>query len=277
MTRLSKGYGMKKLLLAISLLIPAFVTAENLVMNGVTGQLDMVYDQANEIQYGNSTYPTVQAALDHLLYVAPSIVTHTNRVTYGTAAPYNQSISGTATTNTIEIGNTVSRVELFWSLNKTVTSQSLAYTGGSIGSIAATLRAYDHTGQSFTTSRTYTLTVGDGTSTDNTPTTAVSISHKRYWGVAANATLTDQQVIALSSEFSSSRAQTRNGMVASGQYIYFAYPEAWGAATFTVNGLPNTDWVLVQRAFVNASGNSTTFRIYRSGNLLTGTYNVVVS
>jgi len=233
---------------------------------------------ADHISYTNPTYTTVAAALDQLLYLAPSILTHTNRITYGSAAPYNQNVSSTASANTIEIGNTVSRVELFWTLNKSVTTQSIAYTGGSIGSIDAALRAYDHTGQAATSSRTYTLTVGDGTNTDNTPTTGINIYHKRYWGVSSNTTLTDGQIIALTSEFATDNPKgTISAPISfspAGQYIYYAYPSAWGGTTANMfmNGLPMTDWQLTTRTFVNASGNSTSFHIWRTTNLLNGSY-----
>ena len=66
-------------------------------------------------------------------------------------------------------------------------------------------------------------------------------------------------------------------MSPSGQYVYFAYPSSFGVATFTVNGLLNTDWSLTTRAFVNASGYSEPFHIYRSNNLLTGTYVIAIT
>lgn len=208
------------------------------------------------VPYSNSTYPSVGAALDHLLYVAPVVSSLTNTI------------------GTVEIGSTVTSVTLNWSLNKTVTSQSLSQ---SIGTIDAALRTYTDTG-SWTTDRSYTLTIGDGTNTA-TGSTSVLFRHRRYWGVSNKESLTDADILALSKEFSTSRAQTRS-LTCTAQYIYFAWPSTFGAASqFTVNGLPNTAWILVGRAFVNASGYSSTFYIYRSENLLTNAspYTVVVS
>jgi hypothetical protein len=206
---------------------------------------------AEEIAYASST---VAAALDSLLYVAPSV-----------------SLSGGSSN---EIGATISSVVLNWSVNKTITSQSLNQSIGPI--IPATVRTYTHSGQSITSNRTYTITVNDGTH-DATDSTTVAFYYSRYWGVSSNATLTDTQIKALSSELASSRSQSRS-MTASAQYLYFCWPDDWGTPTWTVNGLPNTDFNLVRNdTFVNAAGYSYTIRLYRSGNLLTGTYTVVVS
>lgn len=213
-----------------------------------TGQVSAV-----DVPYANTTYASVAAALDFLLYVPTDITSFTNGV------------------GTVEIGTTVNSIQLDWVINKGITSQTI---NQGIGSLATGLRTYTDTGV-FTTTRAYTVTASDGSTSDNANTT-VSFLHKRYWGVSSNTSLTDPQVLALSNEFSTSRSQSRT-FTPSAQYIYFAYPTSFGAATFTVNGLLNTAWTLVQRAFINASGYSENFNIYRSDNLLTGTYVVAIS
>lgn len=65
-------------------------------------------------------------------------------------------------------------------------------------------------------------------------------------------------------------------LVCNAQYMYFAYPTAWGDGIFIVNGLLNSAWTLTTRNFVNASGYTESYRIYRSDNLLTGTYLVTI-
>ena len=189
------------------------------------------------------------------LYTAPSISSFTNDQ------------------GTLEIGSTVTATGLGWALaGAAITSQSL---NNGINGMALALRGTNHT-STYTTDRTYTLTVSDGITTP-TASTSIAFSHKRYWGVSANATLTDGQVIALSKEFSATRVKGAFSLSAAAKYLYYAYPASWGAASFTVNGLPSTAWTLVTRAFVNASGNSTSFNIYRSDNLLTGTYSIEVN
>ena len=209
---------------------------------------------ATAVSYTNPTYPTVGSALDYLLYVSPGITSFTNTI------------------NQVEIGTTVTSTTLNWTLNKTMTSLSL---NNGIGSITPSLLTYTHS-SSYTTDRTYTLTASDGTNTA-IANTSIYFRYSRYWGYNASASLNDGQINALSHELATDRLQTRNGLAPSSQYIYIAYPAAWGAATFTVNGLPSTDWTLSVQSHTNSSGNTSSYNVYRTNNLLTGSYNVVVN
>ena len=202
---------------------------------------------------GNGTYPTVQDALDALFYVPLHITSFYNSV------------------NTVEIGSTVTSVNLGWVFNKSIVSQSLSQ---GIGALPISQRTYTDTG-AWTSNRSYTLSTTDGQTPAN-GNTGITFSNKRYWGTSVNSTLSDAQIIALNSEFANSRNQSRT-ITAAGEYVYFSYPAAWGAASFTVNGLPNTAWVLTVISFTNASGYTSSYNLYRSLNLLTGTYTIVVS
>lgn len=206
---------------------------------------------ASEITYHNPSYPTVEAALDELLYIAPVVV-----LTGG---------------STVEIGQTVNSVVLNWTVNKEITSQSIDQ---GIGSLLPSLRTYTHSGQTITTNRTYTITVNDG-ATPATSSTSVLFSNKRYWGTSTLTSLTDAQIIALSSEFSSSRVQTRTFDCTGGKYFYFAWPTSFGTPSFKVGGLSFSDMTLVTRAFVNASGYSSSYDIYRVTNIQTGSAIIV--
>lgn len=94
---------------------------------------------------------------------------------------------------------------------------------------------------------------------------------KVYEGVNANTSLSDGDIVALTSQFQTSRILSVT-LAPSGQYLYFALPTSFGAATFNVNGLLNTAWILTTRTF-----DGDTYNIYRSQNLLTGTFQVAVS
>lgn len=209
---------------------------------------------ADNVTYGRNSFTTVGAALDSLFYVYPSVTSFTNDV------------------GTVETGSSVSSVNLAWAFNKTIVSQSI---NQGVGALPAAQRAATASGP-FVSSTTFTLTASDDHANACNGNTTVSFMQKRYWGTNSAASLSDVQVRALSSEFASSRAQTKT-ISPSAEYIYFAYPASFGAAAFTVNGLPNTDWTLVTRAFVNASGYSESYHIYRSNNVLTGTYQVTIS
>lgn len=186
-------------------------------------------------------------------YTAPSITSFVN----------NQ--------NSVEIGSTVTSTTLDWVRTGTITNQSL---NQGIGSLATNLLQYVHS-SSYTTDRTYTLTITDGRTT-NSANTSVTFLSKAYWGVSALTSLNDAQIIALSSEFATSRVRSKS-VSPSSQYIYFCYPASFGAASFTVNGFTDTAWTLLTRAFVNASGESVSYNIYRTDDTATGTFTVAIN
>lgn len=170
--------------------------------------------------------------------------------------------------NNVEIGSTVSGTVLTWTLGGS-TPDSQAVNQG-IGAVpVGTLTATD--ASSYTVNRTYTLTVSNaiGTASANT---SVTFLNKRYWGPQAATSLNDAQVIALNSELATGFLGFNHNVTCSSQYIYFAFPQSFGVPNVNVNGLLNTAWQITSRAFVNASGASVNYYIYRSNNLLTGTF-----
>ena len=209
---------------------------------------------ASNVAYNNVDYPTVESALNKLLYV-----------------PLTGTLTGGST---YEIGSTVSQVVLNWTYNKPVTTQSI---NNGIGSLLASLRTYTHSGQTITSNRTYTLTGSDGATTINSSTT-VSFSYKRYWGTSATTTLTDANILALTREFSSSRVQNRVFDCTGSKYFWIIYPSSFGSAAFKVGGLSFSDMNLEVRTITNESGASVQLNIYRVNNIQTGSaINVEVS
>lgn len=209
-------------------------------------------EKAENVDYSNVTYTTVDAALDHLLYVAPDVSSFTNN------------------RNNVEIGTTITSTILNWANNKTMTSQSI---NQGIGSITPSLLTYTDN-SSYSTNRTYTITVGDGTNTDQA-STSITFLNKRYWGVSSNTSLNDAQIIALSSELATNNTKTFT-VNPSAQRIWFCSPASFGTHSFTVNGFSNTDFTSGTQTHVNASGNSSSYRCTYSNNLLTGTFIVGV-
>lgn len=202
---------------------------------------------AEDVIYNHPDYPTVDDALDALLYVPTNIT----------------GISGGSNN---EIGVTINNVNLAWSINKTVVSQSF---NQGIGAIDPALRALNLTAQAITTNRTYTLTASDGTTPDSA-STSVLFFNKRYWGVSADTDLDDAEVISLSSELATARQQTRVFDCSGGRYFHFAFPASFGTPTFRVGGLSFTDMVSVTRSFVNASGHAESYQLWRCGSIQTG-------
>ena len=216
---------------------------------GVLSAYDVTFDQGGFSNAGD--------ALASLFYVKPAVT-----LTGG---------------GTHEIGRTVTSVTLHWTVtgSKPPVSQSLNQGIGNITPL--TLRTYTHSGQSITANRTYTITVADDANIVSANTT-VAFSPKRYWGVSNQATLTDADILALASEFSSNRTQNRVLDCSGGAYLWFVWESSYGAGSFTVNGLPNTAWTVTTRDMVNASGATRNVRMSRSDNLLFGNaYTVAVS
>ncbi|MBT0664760.1 hypothetical protein KI809_10655 [Geobacter pelophilus] len=205
---------------------------------------------ATEIAYNGST---VAAALDQILNPI-SITSFT--------------LDG-GSNITREIGSSYTiTTGLVWVTNKSATSQT-------VNSVART-SPYLPSPSTISTNQTYNLLVSDGQTTANSSRT-VTFTHYRYWGVSSAAVIDDAGIIALSKEFGTSRGQNRT-FAPVDQYIYIAYlATAGAAATITVNGFLDDSWQMVQRQYINASGYSAEFRIYRSAYRLTGTYVVVVS
>jgi hypothetical protein len=172
----------------------------------------------------------------------------------------------------VEQGATVAQTALSWTLaGGIISTQSV---NQSIGGLALTNRVYIHT-NSYTTNRTYTLTISDGVTT-NTASTTVTFYQKVYWGASASASLDDAGILGLSGAFATGRAQTRS-VVTSSSYIYLAWPASFGEGTFVVDGFADEGWTLVSRAVVNASGYSSTYHIYRHTLPTTGTYSITVN
>lgn len=171
-----------------------------------------------------------------------------------------------------EVGTTVQDVFLSWSTNKTMVSRTLSAPvpvgdrdrgpGGS--------GSYLHEGANRTTNTTYTITVNDGQQNASN-STSVNFRFRRHWGTSELTSLNDAQILSLQgSELATGRNKSwlQNG---NGEYIYYAYPTSFGAATFTINGLLNTDFTLEQRDHVNAHGVTVPFNIYRTNSIQFGT------
>lgn len=226
-------------------------------VNGTSVVVDTIAEidpVASDVAYTNSQYPSIQNlqdAMDELLYIEPSV-----------------SISGG---NNYEIGSTRATTTLTWSWNKTIVSQSL---NQGIGSLDPALRTYTYN-TPITTNTTFTITGSDGKKSKSA-STSVTFMPKRYWGVSANTTLTDEQIIALSSELSTNRQQTRTFNCSGGKYFYFAIKTSYcNGIQFKVGGLSFSDMLVETRQFTNASGYTDSYNIYRVNNIQTGSAIVV--
>ena len=203
---------------------------------------------ADQVEYINGDIKTVKEALDQLLYISPDITSFTGGGTY-------------------EKGSTINSINLSWTLNKEVTSQSI---NQGIGDLEVNLRKYDISDANLTEDTTYTLTVSDGKNSDSA-STSVLFRQKRYWGVSTETSLTNEQVLALSQEFSTGRNQNRTFDCSGGKYFYFVIPTQYcNGIQFKVGGLSFTGMEETTIQLTNASGYEASYNVYRCSNIQTG-------
>jgi hypothetical protein len=165
------------------------------------------------------------------------------------------------TAGVVELGTTVDDVTVNWTLSQgVITTQSLT----DVETLAANVRTYAFTalGLNGPAAKTYTLTYSDGRTTRNAATEII-FRQKRYWGLSSFSTLASSDILALDSEFTTTKTQTRL-FYPSNQYLYFAYPADFGEAAFVVNGLTNTAWEKTTVNVTNAAGYESFYFVYRS-------------
>ena len=203
---------------------------------------------ADKVEYINGDIRTVKDALDQLLYISPDITSFTGGGTY-------------------EKGSVINNVNLSWTLNKGITSQSI---NQGIGDLDISLRKYDISEANLTEDTTYTLTVSDGKNSDSA-STSVLFRQKGYWGVSTETSLTNEQILALSQEFSTSRNQNRTFDCSGGKYFYFVIPTQYcNGIRFKVGGLSFTGMEETTIQLTNASGYEASYNVYRCSNIQTG-------
>lgn len=175
----------------------------------------------------------------------------------------------------VEIGSSVASVNLSWSYTDTIIAQVLTGTGVVVPALSD--RAQTVTGP-FTTDHTWGI---NGTKTGGAEhgiaSTTLAFLHKRYWGVSSVAVaLSSAEVIALASNGLVSSFAGSYGFTPTAQYLWMAWPTAFGTPTFYVNGLLNTAWTKFTITFTNASGNVSSYDLYRSNFLQNSPVTVVV-
>lgn len=215
----------------------------------------------NDFSYTHPSYPdmaTLQDALDELLYVSPSVST----------------FSASPTPGTYEVGSTVKApITLNWNYNKEIVSQSLDNV-----TIDKGLRTTTHS-TNITSNKTFTIKGNDG---KNTASKSVSYTfqHKRYYGATTVPASYDSAFILglKNNEFCTSRAkgQFSYNMGGAGQYFFYCYPASFGDAVFNVGGFDGGISKVATINFTNASGNTTSYVIYKSENANLGVNNVQV-
>ena len=218
-----------------------------------------------DVAYTNEQYPgmtTVADALDQLLYVAPAVSTFTASPAFGD----------------YEIGDTVSNPRFTWSYNKAIVNQNLKAGGSALPLDDTQAREYAYTGD-ITSNTTFTISGSDNKAKSCTRTGSFNFKHKRYFGVAeVPAEYNSDFILGLSGkEFCTGRDKSAFKLTAgAGQYMFYCFPATYGTPTFNVGGFDGGFELAATIDFTNASGNTTSFVIWKSENANLGTQSIIV-
>ena len=205
---------------------------------------------ANAISYVNDTVgsATVDDALNKLIskvyYVAPRITSFTM----------------TPATTEYEIGQTVNSLTFNWAVNKDITTQSLTDCTVTVDDRTAT---YD---TPITSNKTFTLSIGDGENTA-TASKTISFKNKAYWGSSTEGTYDSAFILGLSnSKFTTSKNGSYSMTIATGEYGFLALPTSFGTVSSCwIGGFEVTLDECGTIDFTNASGYTTEYKIYKTG------------
>lgn len=246
-----------------------------------------------------STPKTMQEMFDMLLYpyISPgsSISGGTSRL-YGSLLPITLNWSATKNSNLIT--------------SIVVDGNSQIPTGNSqVGSIVS--NGTHSTTPASSQVNTFSMTVGDGTTTTN-DSTSLTWLNNRYWGYVDLSSLgnpdltanpgsasvvglyiTDTIIKAMTGgsanaqvfgkELSSSKSKTYTGIDGGGNYLVFAWSSTVASPytpSFNVNGLPNTAFTRVRTnsVFINDVGfNGTNYEVWVSNTLQNSPLNIIIS
>ena len=167
--------------------------------------------------------------------------------------------SFSASPATTEMGATVSTVHLTWATNYPPDTMSI---DNGIGAITPpTNTTYDHTGQSITSNRTYTVTaIRNGVT--KTANATVGFQNQVYYGVNATQTLDPATIKAMTKLLSGSRSRSINYNCSGGKFFHLAYPSRLGDASFTINNLTYSDMTKTVVAITNDSGFTENYNVY---------------
>lgn len=91
-----------------------------------------------------------------------------------------------------------------------------------------------------------------------------------YYGVGSSGINSESGIEALTGTLATDKSRTIT-VSPSSQKVYYAYPKAYGTATFVLNGFPATFTQQPDLTITNVNGVTSTYYVYESLNLLTGT------
>jgi len=226
------------------------------VGGGAGGPVD-----ASDVTYVNSGHPTfdhVDDALDYLLHTGIDVA------------------GLTFTPTSQQKGQTLSTLQVDWTVNHNGTSQSITTIGAEGGSLAVALRTFTYSALSKTTDFTVTVAATDAYGSDSAVGSMLFMLYK-YFGQSASATPNETIIEAalaggstLSADVAGSRAKVSYSQAGGGNYMYYAYPASWGSVAVYVNGFLSV-WNETTVSVTNGYSNTENYKVYTSPTTIAGT------
>lgn len=179
--------------------------------------------------------------------------------------PFTMTLSGGGT---YEKGSSQT-ISLSWTYDRDIESQSINNESLLIG-----IRAKQYA--NVATDTTYTLKAIQGGQT-YTKSVSAQFKVKKYYGVSASGTLTNDEILALSGTWAGRTQGSTVFDCTGGKYPYYILPTSMvSGIQFWIGGLRNTDWKEETREVTNAFGHKESYTIYRLNSIQTGVLNIEV-
>lgn len=182
-------------------------------------------------------------------------------------------ISFTNNHNIVEIGSTINEITLSWNINKTPTSLTLDDIDLSVTDRTRVLNDLN-----ITTNHSFTLNAVDERNTVSTKTTSINFVNGIYYGAASIPDIYDSSfILNLHKTLRASKLTLFTVDARENEYIYYCLPIRLGNCTFTVGGFTGGFELINTIDFINASGYSESYYIYKSVNEGLGVTSIQVS
>lgn len=160
-------------------------------------------------------------------------------------------------------------ITLSWTYDRAVDSQSVNNEP-----LATGVRTKQYSGVVADT--TYTLRAVCKT-TVYTQSLTARFCLKKYYGVSSKGTLTNAEILSLSSAWAQPEQEATLFDCTGGKYPYYILPTSMaGGVGFWVGGLKNTDWTKEVRKVTNASGYEESYTLFRLRGIQTGILSIEV-
>lgn len=179
--------------------------------------------------------------------------------------PFTMTLSGGGT---YEKGSS-QIINLSWTYDRDIESQSINNE-----SLSSGIRAKQY--ENVTSDTSYTLKAIQGGQT-YTKSVSAQFKVRKYYGVSSHESLTNDQILALSSTWAQRSQGSTVFDCTAGKYPYYIIPTSMvSGIQFWIGGLRNTDLVEEVRDVTNSYGYTESYTLFRLNSIQTGVLNIEV-